>query len=304
MTTEYGESGQQRRSRLTSKCTDEMIIEVVSQAPFISHAELADLLGEIDSERLEEIAKNNPSIMHTIYDILLFRATQIDKVEPQKINSMVYTDFSTPNTPYSMWSRDILRFTTIDLKSAQKLSALLRRKYNEVKPHEIMDLLRKLEHMCIGSAFTAQEKTLSLALLNIAVREGNISPRYILHFCSLMKCMQYLPADSTLLEYFEREDMSTAEEAVISAIKEKRVQSHWVLKQFLQAHSERVLSIFYKIKEDLIQYIKENEVERAVLHLTPLYMYSQAEETEECIFSEFKENRNMLKEMCQEQIWN
>ncbi|KAI5134023.1 hypothetical protein NEAUS04_0235 [Nematocida ausubeli] len=302
MTTEYEECVQKKKTSLSETSTDTMIIEVLSRVPFITQSEIAETLELIGSERLESIAKENPLLMHTVYDILLLRAGQNER-ETREINSTIYTDFNTPCTPYNKWSQDILKFTTLDLKSAQKISALLKRKYADLKPYDITELLRKLEYMCTGTSFSPQEKSLSLALLNIAVKVGSLPPAEILNICSIMKCMQYESAESTLLEYFERTDLVINEDAVSRFVQMKKVQSHWMVRVLLQVHPDRVMNIFYKIEESLHHFIKEKDIERVVAHLTPLYMHSQTEEIEESIFSRFKE-RDMLKSMCNEHIWS
>ncbi|KAI5192263.1 hypothetical protein NEMIN01_1915 [Nematocida minor] len=295
----------QDKTVLSADCSDIVILEYLSKAPFVTHEEIVNALKNIDSERLETIAKYNPSIIYTIYDVLLLRSSQSPEAcDEGLMENAIFTSFATPRTPYSMWNKDALRFTSLDLKTAQKLSAILRGKYNEIKPHEIMDLLRRLEHMCSGNGFSMQEKSLALALLNITAIERNISPRYILHICCLMKTMRYPTADTTLLEYFEREDPSIGECAVISSVKERRKNSHWCVKLFLEVYTDRVLSVFYKIKETLEQFIKEKDIDRVVELLTSIYMYSNDEKMEDTIFTSFGEDGKFLLEMCKEHIWN
>lgn len=290
---------------LSTDASDIEILEFLKKAPFFTHREMADSLQNIPSEQLERIAKYNPSTVYTIYDIILLRSpTNEDASEKYIMENMTFTPFGTPRTPYSKWSKDTLRFTSLNVKTAQKISAIIRGKHTEIKMHEIMDLLRRLEHMCTGEGFSMPEKSLALALLNIAALERTISPRYILHICCLMRSMRYPPAAGTLLKYFEKEDPSISELAVVDLVKEKNPSSEWCARVFLGLHIDRALSIFYKVKETLAEFIKEDDIDRAAGILSSIYLYSNDEKIEDTILTTFGENGALLLKKCEEYIWD
>lgn len=290
---------------LSANSSDAEILELLSKAPFFTHREIVDALQKIDSERLEAIAKCNPSTVYTIYDILLLRSPSNEGIASKYIiENPVFSPFGTPRTPYSKWGKDTLRFTNLNVKNAQKIGAILRGKCTEIKMHEIMDLLRRLEHMCAGPSFSMAEKSLALGLLNTAALERAISPRYILHICCLMRSLQYSPGVITLLKYFENEDPGISELAVVDLVKEKKTNCEWCIKVFLSVHADRALSVFYKVKESLLQFIKEDQIERAAGVLASIYLYSNDEKIEDTIFMSFGENSAMLLKKCQEYIWD
>lgn len=282
----------------------EEIVAFLNKAPFVTQEKILSVLEEVPNERLEAIAKSHSEVVFTVYDVLLLREegkageTQTRENGCAKLEEL----FSTPRTPYSKWSTSIFRFTQLTLETAKKLSAVIRGRYPEVKTHEVLEVIRKLEQMTMGG-FLEEEQNLALALLNVAALSRSLSPRYILHICSVLRHRRYPSAENTLARYFEESEAEIGECAVLACIKERREDYGWYLQSYLKVRSDRVAAIYQAVKEDLHELIRHQELDQAVQLLKPIYIHS-TDELEQDVLAEFPEHAQHLLDQCQDIIWS
>ncbi|OAG28783.1 hypothetical protein NEDG_00922 [Nematocida displodere] len=290
-----------------AQSTDEEIVAFLKCTHFMTQAEMLTHLAPVDSTKLEKIAKVHPSTMNTIYDLLLLReSTDLqDEENVQKTDSDVNAPslYMTPKTPYNVWGREVLRFTRLDLSAACKISAIIRGKYAEVKHHEILDMIRKLEQMATSPEFPVQEQNLSLALLKIAAQSEPTPLWCAIHICSILKQKNYPAAESTLRECFTKLNTAEAETAVAASIKAKQERHSWILRVFLSVYPQATITLFRKVRPEIVECIALGELEAAVSLLKPFYMYS-TDEMEKEVFADLGVDSSCLVEACKEHIWS
>ncbi|KAI5180202.1 hypothetical protein NEOKW01_0531 [Nematocida sp. AWRm80] len=280
---------------------EKSVVQALKQAEFIPLSSLAKRLAEIDSYRLESIAKQVPEVSHTVYDLILLRENEIcPKTEERYFPTVM--DFSTPCTPHLKWHSNVLRFINLDMDTAKKLSAILKGKYQETKPKELFEVLRKLEHMCTGTSFSEQEKSLALALIKIGTQNSTVPPAYTLYLCALLKEQNYPFAGTSLIECFESHPCIDYLDPVIEMVKERRALSTWCLKYFISIYNSQVMQIFTGIKSTIQELLSEKNIPAAVEILMPLYIHS-TDELEKEMFESFGEHSHTLLDKCKESIW-
>ncbi|KAI5190607.1 hypothetical protein NECID01_1048 [Nematocida sp. AWRm77] len=281
------------------------IAAFLSRAPFVPQDTLLSVLKDVPANKLEEIAKAHPGVSFTVYDVLLARegakpgALKEQRPEPCAVMKEV---LETPNTPYCKWKADIFRFTELTLEVARKLSAVIRKKYAEVKADAVAELLSKLESIARGR-FKEEERKLALVLLNTAVLSRRTSPMRTLHICSVLRQERHGAAESTLEQYLEGETQEEGEGVVVSAIRERRGEYAWYLQVYLKTRSSRVQAVYAQVKETIHELVGMKDMDQAVLLLKPIYIHS-TDELEKDIENEFKENAPALIKQCRDTIWS
>jgi len=299
---EAGET--QGEKTLCRKSTDAEIAQVLTRTPFIGREETLNALRKIDTERLERLAKEIPTLSPAIYDVLLSREELLKERTNEAENTEIGRNriLSTPITPYSRWSSDISRFTRLDLETARKLGAVLRRKYPEVKRQEIIEIVRKLEQICISEGFLTDEKELALALLNVALVENVVSPLSTLQISALLKKKKYPGVEQSLIRYFEEIGAEEGEDALVKHIREKKEGREWCMRVFLSAYSERSGMLFEEIQGEIEELVREGKISQAADLLRPIYIHS-TEEFEQKIVKTFEDKGAEVIEKCKENIW-
>ncbi|KAI5171575.1 hypothetical protein NEFER03_0897 [Nematocida sp. LUAm3] len=252
-------------------------------------------LKGITSERLREALKMHPEISYAVYEDILLQEKDLKKEMEASYRSSRLLD--SPKTPICQWKVEVLGFTELTVEVCRRISCILRGNSMEIRSTEILELLRKLEHICTGNRFSVREKELSASLLSISVGTDRVNSVYSMYICGFLYSIGYPFSNEVLSKHLDRHQNIRE---VCNYVCERRVSYSWIVLRYLNRCPEQVGALFSLLKDEICSLVGDED--KLIEVLKPIYIYS-TEELEEKMKDIFKEHYEGIIRKCQERIW-
>jgi hypothetical protein len=288
------------------------LAKVVEARGFYQRSELRKIFADVPCEEMEKVAEQEPSLAGFVYEVILSRERAGDTEEKENtspegvgLKEMAGLLLTTPKTPFSKWGADILKFTDLELPTAQKLCAVIRNS-TLASDGDVHKIVHKLERICSSRSFSQREVCLGIILLEKVLLFRNVSPEMAFSIYSLMDSHGYVEKEELLAGYLEKLEEKEALGSMVSLFKKRGSAHEKILSLFVRRFPERAHDLFGQIEGDLRERIGGPGESEAISVLKDIFVYVDDDVETQMLgrICSNEEERERIKALCTERIWD